>query len=287
MTNSESKRHENLSAKLAEIQKEIDESKSSHIVAKSRLNGNQRRFRVQPDKATAFNGPDWIQENIKRARAYGRQLEKRYPLHKVYFNRLSKLNWTWIDQMPLDTNRINGLLKLNDQQLNQTFADTLTANSNQLLNENLDDLANSLDSGHAKQVTMIKELINQNQKYYIVLFNTLFPILESETIKRFGNHKQVTWNFSPSLNVVRRITREMRSDQQMRFGRLLELNELNVLMGLYTYFDFNDYSLASMPYSRHTVEHGRFDPNNYTFTQFMQLVLITRNITYSNRKTGS
>jgi hypothetical protein len=79
----------------------------------------------------------------------------------------------------------------------------------------------------------------------------------------------------------------MRSDQQMRFGRLLELNELNVLMGLYTYFDFNDYSLASMPYSRHTVEHGRFDPNNYTFTQFMQLVLITRNITYSNRKTGS
>ncbi|WP_243686028.1 hypothetical protein [Lentilactobacillus rapi] len=83
------------------------------------------------------------------------------------------------------------------------------------------------------------------------------------------------------MNVVKRITHQMHSDQQRRFGRLLELNELNVVMGLYKYADFNEYTLKTMPYSRHTVEHGRFDPSNLTFTQFMQLVLICRNIAWS------
>ncbi|MBU9790204.1 hypothetical protein KTE19_10135 [Lentilactobacillus sp. IMAU92037] len=276
MTNNKAK--QNLSAKLANIQNQIDLSKA-HKITPTQLDHNPRRFRVQPQNNVT--DPNWLTNNLEQTQARVKQLEDKYPLHKVYFNRISHMGWTWIDQMPLDSKQIGELMKLNVHDLNKTFEDALTAHSFELLNANFDDLADSLDKGHAKQVRMIKDLINLDPKYHLVLFNTLFAILEETTIKKYGQPHTATWNYNPALNVVKRITHQMHSDQQRRFGRLLELNELNVVMGLYKYADFNDYTLKTMPYSRHTVEHGRFDPSNLTFTQFMQLVLICRNIAWS------
>ncbi|KRM09246.1 hypothetical protein FD41_GL002724 [Lentilactobacillus farraginis DSM 18382 = JCM 14108] len=271
-----------LSAQFRKIQEQIDNSKSGKIVANTKLNGNQHRFRIQSHgNSIDFNGPEWLVDSFRQANMNGRQLEDKYPAHKKFFERIAGLNWTWIDQMPLDSDRIDRLLKLNDRALNQVFVDTLIQNNHQLLNQNLDDLASALDSGHAKQVKIIKRLIYESRDNYIVLFNVLFSILEMVTVQKYGQSRTATWNYNPSLNEIKRINEQIKTDRHKQFGRLLELNELDVLSGLYKFFDFNSYRLETMPYSRHTVEHGKFDPNNYTFTEFMQLVLLSRNIAVS------
>lgn len=271
-----------LSAQFRKIQEQIDKGKPGKIIANTKLNGNQHRFRVQSHgKAIDFNGPEWLVDSFRQASESGRQLEDRYPAHKTFFERIAKLHWSWIDQMPLDVNRIDQLLELDNQALNQVFVDTLIQNSHRLLNQNLDDLAAALDSGHAKQIKIIKRLLGESRDNYIVLFNVLFSILEMVTVQKYGKSRTATWNYNPSLNEIKRINEQIKTDRHKQFGRLLELNELDVLSGLYKFFDFNSYNLETMPYSRHTVEHGKFDPNNYTFTEFMQLVILTRNIAVS------
>lgn len=271
-----------LSAKFRKIQEQIDNSKPGKIIANTQLNGNQHRFRIQSQgKSIDFSGPEWIADSFRQASENGKQLEDIYPAHKQFFARIARLHWTWIDQMPLDSARIDELLKLNDHDLNQVFVATLINDSHRLLNENLDDLADSLDPGHARQIKIIKRLIYQAHDNYIVLFNVLFSILEMVTVQKYGKSRTATWNYNPSLNEIKRINEQMKTDTHKQFGRLLELNELDVLSGLYKFFDFSSYNLNTMPYSRHTVEHGKFDPNNYTFTEFMQLVLLSRNIAYS------
>ncbi|EEI20390.1 hypothetical protein G8J22_00522 [Lentilactobacillus hilgardii] len=271
-----------LSAQFHKIQQQIDNSKPGKIIANTKLNGNQHKFKVQSHgKSIDFNGPEWLVDSFRQASENGKQLEDKYPAHKEFFERIAKLHWTWIDQMPLNSERIDRLLKLDDHELNQVFVDTLIRDSHNLLNQNLDDLAASLDNGHAKQIKIVKRLIYQAHDNYIVLFNLLFSILEMVTVQKYGQSRTATWNYNPSLNEIKRINEQIKTDRHKQFGRLLELNELDVLSGLYKFFDFNSYHLQTMPYSRHTVEHGKFDPNNYTFTEFMQLVLLSRNIAVS------
>ncbi len=275
--------NESLSARFRDIQSQIDRGRTTNnIVPNTKLGGDQRRFRIpSQNKNIDFSGPDWISTSIRQANENSRQLEARYPIHKTFFARISKLHWTWIDQMPLDVARIEQLLKMSDAELNQVFVDTLIADNHRLLNQNLDELADSLVGGYANQVRIIKRLINEQRDNYLVLFNTLFSILEQVTVNKYGKSRTATWNYNPGLHEIKRINEEIKTDRHRQYGRLLDLNELDVLSNLYKFFDFSSYTLQTMPYSRHTVEHGKFDPDHYTFTEFMQLVVLSRNIAYS------
>lgn len=218
-----------------------------------------------------------------------KRLYKNYPIYSKYLRHIANAGWTFINfERPSKSTMIKRT-NMTNNQLNKSFKNALLSNSSYILNRTFYDLMDNLDDGHRKQVSLLRKAINTDDRGYILSPDILFPILEYfreySIFKRGGSFKNKAAITNSTEDKKKKLIKEQLNQRKSVYEQashdiclLLSLNEAIVLAKLYRGINFRNFSYKEMPYGRNSIEHGVFDPNNFTFIDFLKLILICDNI---------
>lgn len=103
-----------------------------------------------------------------------------------------------------------------------------------------------------------------------VLFPQLFAILDRMVVYQSQNSSLKNGEITRFTEVESFSKDIMKKDNSSDIFNYIYVRTLNKIL---RYWKGTNFSKPKVKYSRHSVQHGRYNPNNYTFAQFISLVL--------------
>lgn len=103
-----------------------------------------------------------------------------------------------------------------------------------------------------------------------VLFPQLFAILDRMVVYQSQNSSLKNGEITRFTEVESFSKDIMKKDNSSDIFNYIYVRTLNKIL---RYWKGTNFSKSKVKYSRHSVQHGRYNPSNYTFAQFIRLVL--------------
>ncbi|MQS53455.1 hypothetical protein [Companilactobacillus mishanensis] len=181
-------------------------------------------------------------------------------------------------------------MKVLDSYKNLTHEERISAIEEYYTVDNHKNLFNELDiliekfgsnddeKGYFIQLQQIRELLSTDFKYYKVLMSTITGIVEYKYIQKIGMLN--TNNILRYNNVKNILTNGVTGTFNPM--QLLEFNSLfNVLSGFTTNSKFQD-GIDNTPFTRHSIQHARFNPVRYKKSHLIKLVILLEALTFDS-----
>lgn len=142
----------------------------------------------------------------------------------------------------------------------------------QLLDDFIDE---DFDKGYLEQLKRMRKLVQEDFTNSNVLINTAVSILEFKYIEVIGSVDTGTILHQRDID---RYFNHHKNDQRSAFDYLRFYSLLKTLNKFMMYQNFN-VGVEKTKFTRHSVQHGRFDPlryENYDFIKVILLIVATR-----------
>ncbi|MGX6472097.1 hypothetical protein [Pediococcus pentosaceus] len=215
----------------------------------------------------------------KSTKKFREQLEHDYPKQVVMINRLHNLGWSlgYANEITFEiVYDYETYSKMSNKKLDEFMEKNL---SEKVIQKELRAAANFTNE-YKEVINMMSRVIVNVKESWIIMYPQLFAILDRFFVFQ-GNRK--------SLNNTEYTQREALKNYKNEL--LLHKNSQNI--SLYVYIKTIDYLFKlwkSQPFNsdnlkltRNSVQHGRYNPKNYTFKQFAQLVLALSTLAQFNK----
>lgn len=271
----------------SDIFKELVPSVKSEIERSFKKNGIKEQIKEITDIAKSINMEPFFESYNQ---AYADTITKNMGIIQKAINSLSKsigsqaqemmntsdklanLQWTigGIDNIGI----LNSLVDINDKSEIDTFMLNLfERNDYALLFDEIDKIINSLDYGFKNLLIQVKSILEHDISNFKVVIPPLFSILEYIYVKKSNNNKY-SMGYTTAENDIERI-KEMEDDSSLIF---LLLSSYKVLLYMLDNGEKSgngfDKGIDAVKYSRHSVLHGRYNPDRLTEVDLIQLILL-------------
>lgn len=261
------------------IMQQISASKQQIMVATSR---KQKGINFLTE---AVNSEYWksIHSMAQRAGKVADNFKKEYPNQRKVIDKIYQTGWSMgngIENFPNLFTQPDDLLKFSLDEIDQQYSSYYIKN-----NGIFDELENIQSSVTIHKdivqdlITTLKESPNSWKLFYPLLFSILDAILVSQrhegklNVDDFSNHGR-----------VEKMKKRSKSDKKIevdifQYVYYKTLEQADIL------FKNKPFKLPSeqVEFGRNSIQHGRYDPSNYTYKQFAQLVVFISTLCIYNK----
>lgn len=217
---------------------------------------------------------------LEQTRAIAKQFER---LQKK-LRELSPKREKTIERMSLNGWTISGnegfylidkLEGMDKSEIDSYLMDYYSKNNYEKTFEELDLLIETLDLGYKDQMSKIKKILELDINNYKVVIPTLFTILEYVYDKELGF---LNTNNSMKFRNVEKAREKLTKNENDNFLLVMLISAYSVLQddledGRKNNIGFSK-GTNGVKYSRHSVLHGRIDPNRLKIKDLIQLVVL-------------
>lgn len=137
----------------------------------------------------------------------------------------------------------------------------------QLLDDFVDE---DFDKGYLNQLIKIRKLVQKDFENSIVLINAAVSILEFKYIEVIGS---VSTGKTMSQKGIKNYLQQHENSNQPAFDYLSFYSLLTALSQFMSYENFK-VGVEKTRLTRHSVQHGRYDPARYKDTDFIKVILL-------------
>lgn len=110
----------------------------------------------------------------------------------------------------------------------------------------------------------------ESSECWKVFYPQLFAILDRMMVYQVQGYSLSNSEITRRKDVRNFQKNVMKKDNTNDILNYIYVRTLNEIV---KYWERSDFEKENVSYSRHSVQHGRYDPSNYTFNQFIKLVL--------------
>ncbi|MBN7275560.1 hypothetical protein GNF18_10445 [Ligilactobacillus pobuzihii] len=185
----------------------------------------------------------------------------------------------WVLGQQMDYYKMLNLANEDSEYIIQTIIDDYSANDFLLTLDELSDIADFLDNedgdGFSNQVKQIIEILDINIGFYKTIMPTLITIFQYVYVKVYaGNDENAVMH---RHDIVKDLNKR-KLNVELGSKYIFYLNELLIFKSSLELFGSFKGSINETNYSRHSIVHGKFNPDRYTEEEFIRLVLLISSI---------
>lgn len=204
---------------------------------------------------------------------------KDVPLQIKVLDKMYALGWSVGSANELTLKMINRpeqFLKISDEDLDELLLENFSEKDS--LKSEIYGLTNDIPK-YAGVIQVMGDTLNEDTNNWIIMYPQIFALIDrviSYQSNDFSleNNEYTKWrlinDFYDSL---------LKKDNANDLFQYIYLKTIEKAIQLWKFQDFSEQNLRL---SRNAVQHGRYDPKNYTYKQFAQLVLILSTLTMFN-----
>lgn len=211
---------------------------------------------------------DWCEENLDRLQKRDKEYDKVKPVMEV----LAKNNWVF---SYFSVSDIEQLIDKDDSEILEYARNYFTADNY----SNFFDIFASVksyfeklpeDKGYLELLIMIEDLLKQDFKYYKVLISTIMSIIEYKFIQKTGRLN--TGKIAKCSNIKNSADRIVKSENT-NLESILNKSDFKVLIHFYEGGEFGK-GINGSKFGRHSIQHGRYNPERLEETDMIKSVLL-------------
>lgn len=160
------------------------------------------------------------------------------------------------------------LYGMSDDELNKYLLNFYVRNSCENLYLTMDNLASNLSEGYSNQVDLMKRSLIADKEYYKLCYYSIYSIIEHQFISILTEGR---------MNSPRIINKKNVTD----YGNKLD-NQSVILSAVFSEciklltkeLEYQNFSEDDILLTRHSLIHGRYNPNDLNFSGFVKLVVL-------------
>lgn len=244
--------------------------KIGKLLAKTQDSLEQVYYNIQPilaEAQKAFEELGDITEGFKET-------------NRVYieFTEKSKdLGWSSLMEWPINYNFYVALNTKSKVELNQFYLRYLTKHNCSAVFKLLDDLESNLNNGYKKEIKKIKKILSSDIQNFTIAIPHLYILLDYIFVYQYKGGDLSTDDFMRKKSVQELAIRKKVSEED--YSGFYKIIQYNCLLLLAEHVDFVHFSTPV--FNRHHVLHGRYDPSNFKFPDFLRLLVLCSSMSWN------
>ena len=204
-------------------------------------------------------------------------VKKSHPIRYNFYERCRKIGW----MPPLETElslSLSDLKGVDDEQLNQFFLRLLTKGNYKSMYTIFENIEENIEEQYKNEITKIVKILKYDINNYTVTVPFLFSIME----RMFVNQASKIDNVSSSAKIkeiekIAKISKE-KSEDNKDLLMLIHYNTIELVSNYFSYISFEEDQINEI--NRHAVLHGKYNPNNYTFSDYLRLLTVVESLSF-------
>ena len=200
---------------------------------------------------------------------------KRYSKLEPLIISIGKEGWVISPYISLST--VKDIKKLPKEEWANKFSTIYEDNNHRQFFVEFDELINSgfeqskLDQGYLDELKKIRNLLDSDFSNYEVLIPTAFTVLEFKLNEKLG---LIDTSETIKIKSVPKIKNKALNADDRNILSLLSFRSVAIVLDkYYSYKEFQD-GIDDTEFSRHSVQHGRFNPLRYEENDIIKIILL-------------
>lgn len=242
------------------------------------LTESLKGIKVIMDGITSSLGPflKEIQNTMKQLEIVAEGLKETNKSYAIFMDKSAKLGWVPLLNWELNYEFYSKGNELTLEELNDLYLNSLEKDDYSSTFQLLDDLEDNLDSGYKLEVNKIKKILEVDIDNYTLVIPHLYILLDYIFANIYNDGDLSKQEYMNNKNVKKMIKDKKIEDES--YSGYYQLMQYNCLKLLNAHVKFSPF--ANPVFNRHHVLHGRFDPVNYDFSNFLKLLVLCSNLSW-------
>lgn len=236
--------------------------------------------------AELLNSERWrqIHKMAERAKKSVEDFRKKYPDQKVLIDELYDSGWAIGNEIGNFSRTLlhpEEFPEHSQQKMDQYYTDYYV-NSDGLIEE-LEGIEDSLTL-HRETIKGLINVLKESPSSWKLLYPQIFAVIDAIMVSQSHDGNLEVAEYS-NLRKVRAMHEQSKEDEKVSidifkyaYSKTIEMAE-----DLWQFQSF-DVSSEKIEFGRNSIQHGRYDPENYTYKQFVQLVILMTTLCIYNDK---
>lgn len=204
-------------------------------------------------------------------------VKKSHPIRYNFYERCRKIGW----MPPLETElslSLSDLKGVDDEQLNRYFLRFLTKGNYKSMYIILENIEENIEEQYKKEIRKIVKILKYDINNYTLTIPFLFSIMERMFVNQASKIDNVSsYAKNKEIEKIARISKEKFENNKDIF-MLIHYNALELVSNYFSYISFEKNQINEV--NRHAILHGKYNPNNYTFSDYLRLLTVIESLSF-------
>ncbi|KAF0422147.1 hypothetical protein [Pediococcus pentosaceus] len=228
---------------------------------------------------TISNQMEYIDAIHKAIEEAQKEAIKDIPLQIEVLDKMYALGWSVGSASELTLKMINRpeqFLKISDEDLDELLLENFSKKGS--LKSEIYGLANEIPK-YTEVIQVMGDTLNEDGNNWIMMYPQIFALIDRVISYQSNDFSLKNRKFTNngSINKFHKKLRKKDNTED-----LFEYIYLKAIERATYLWQSQSFSEPELKFTRNAVQHGRYDPKNYTYKQFAQLVLMLSTLTMFN-----
>lgn len=216
-----------------------------------------------------------------KIKAMNEAMQAFYPTLQMGVDSLNQAGWPIGENF--DPELVISCTNLPKKEIDNKLTDYYSANNYKELFDEIDIIIRMLDDGYKEQMQEIKELLKKDIKYYKVVIQALYSLIDYSYNGAFGRTK--TKKYTNKFLITEDL-KGAEKDKVIGMFQIVSISNFKILLD-----QFGQHSFAvgvdDTDFSRATIMHGRYNPERLSIKHLIQVVLLLSGVLLLKQATDS
>ncbi|MBM9929300.1 hypothetical protein JMK98_02235 [Pediococcus pentosaceus] len=204
---------------------------------------------------------------------------KDIPLQIKVLDKMYALGWSAGSANELTLKMINKpkeFLEMSDKNLDELLLENFSEKGS--LKSEIYGLSNDIPK-YAEVIQVMGDTLDEDTNNWIIMYPQIFALIDRVISYQSNDFSLKNTKFTNKDSIIKFYKKLLKKDNA---NDLFEYIYLKTIERATYLWQSQPFSEPELKFTRNAVQHGRYDPKNYTYKQFAQLVLMLSTLTMFN-----